>query len=153
MFSRSSPWQNRGKFLRTSEDWNGHTGHDHGEVDVHIGPCTPTTPKIPKGSSSLAHLPTLFYSWKTVFTRWSEEVRGGTTMENWYDKDAVWTDARARRSVFQKIKCSHASVPDQIVRYLHLFWVEEKSDQISAKETFDLNVGRNRRGTNEIWIA
>jgi len=74
-------------------------------------------------------------------------------MENWYDKDAVWTDARARRSVSKKIKCSHASVPDQTVRYLHLFWVEEKSGQISAKETFDLNVSRNRRGTNEIWIA
>jgi len=23
-------------------------------------------------------------------------------MENWYDKDAVWTDARARRSVSKK---------------------------------------------------
>lgn len=55
---------------------------------------------------------------------------------NWYDTDAIWTDAR----VLSKIKCSHASVPEQTVLYLHLFWVDEKFGQISAKETFDFEM-------------
>ena len=51
MCSRSSPWQNRGKFLRTLKgDWKEHIGNDHGVDDTHIGQYTSTTATILKGS-------------------------------------------------------------------------------------------------------
>ena len=63
-------------------DWNGHIGKDHGGDDIQIGPFTSTTPTIPKGFVfARTFADEDLNIWKTVFTHWSGEERGGTIME------------------------------------------------------------------------
>ena len=96
-------------------DWNGHIGNDHGVDDTHIGQYISTTATIPKGfffartfANANLFLEDSFHSL----------VRRGTWKHNngnWYENDVVRTDTRAHRTV-SKIKCSHASFSDHVVK-------------------------------------
>ena len=62
-------------------DWNGHIENDHGVDDTHIGQYTSKTATIPKGFVFACTFANADLFLEDSFIRWSEEVRGGTTME------------------------------------------------------------------------
>ena len=94
-------------------DWNGNMGNDHGVDDIHS--TLPRLRQFPKVSSSLVHSPTTNLFLEDSF---HSLVRRGTWRHNngnWYENDVVWTDTRAHRTS-SKIKCSHASFSDLVVK-------------------------------------
>ena len=79
------------------------------------GVITSTTPTIPEGfvfartfADEDLYLEDSFHS--LVRRRTWRDNNG-----NWYENDVVWTDVRAHRTL-SKIKCSHVSFSDHVVK-------------------------------------
>ena len=106
----------------------------------------PRLRQFPKVSSSLARSPTSIYFWKTVFIRWSEEVRGDTTMET--GTRTPWFGL-TRGPIVQSPKLHAVMLRSQHVAQL---WSRKNRGRPVRKKLFEINAGKSKRHRNDSRI-